>query len=123
MISLQATPPSVSVRVPTTTSQSCSLTLQAPAVTEALSARAVLLPPVFDPAGNPPKRFREGADDNVTDLLTHLQRMGTSARSTFLRTPGSKANNTFANSKGASASAIRRADEEDAAVDAKEDQA
>ncbi|WIA41373.1 hypothetical protein OEZ86_004965 [Tetradesmus obliquus] len=60
--------------------------------------------------GNPPKRLSEGGDDNVTDLVSHLQRMGTSARSDFL------------GGKGASKSAIRRADEADAA-EAKEDQA
>jgi hypothetical protein len=73
-------------------------------------------------AGNPPKRFREGADDNVTDLMSHLQRMGTSARSKLLAAP-SKLTNTFVGSKGAPPSAIQRADDADAAAEAKGDPA
>ncbi|WIA41374.1 hypothetical protein OEZ86_004966 [Tetradesmus obliquus] len=48
--------------------------------------------------GNPPKRFREGGDENVTDLLSHLQSMGANARSAFLSAP-SKLTSTFTGGK------------------------
>jgi hypothetical protein len=54
--------------------------------------------------------------------MSHLQRMGTGARSAFLAAP-SKLTNTFVGSKGASPSAINRADAADAAAEAKGDQA
>jgi pectate lyase len=54
--------------------------------------------------------------------MSHLQRMGTSARSAFLAAP-SKLTNTFVGGKGASPSTIQHANDADAAAEAKGDQA